>query len=422
MKIARIQPFLLSFPFADPIRLPFYGGERVILKRDAMLIRVDTDSGIRGYAPGPGSESAYQAIRDVIAPFLEGHVLGDPDALRIKFEQGVGRGNRELLAAYGAVDIALWDILARSHGAPLSEVIGGRVRDRINLYGSAGMYQSPEKYAEEAAGIVDRGFRGYKMRPGIGPAEDVRAAKLVRAAIGVGVDLMIDAHTWWRMGDRSYSAETVASVAEEMADADLLWLEEPLPPENHAAYVDLKERDIVALASGEHEPAEAGFLDLIAQEAVDYVQMDVCCQGGLALARRLFSAIGRQNMKFAFHSWGTELEVLAAAHLGVCWPENVVEWLEYPCYSDGGKAGMYPFPVASQILKEPLPVEHSQLIVPREPGLGIEVNEDIIEKYPWIPGPWSYFRIDSPRRMLAVVGDHSVPSLEVKDLEGKAFE
>ncbi|HWE00418.1 MAG TPA: hypothetical protein VG345_15310, partial [Bryobacteraceae bacterium] len=188
MKIARIQPFLLSFPFADPIRLPFYGGERTILKRDAMLIRVDTDAGIRGYAPGPGSDSAYQAIRDVIAPFLEGHAVRDPDALRVKFEQGLGRGNRELLMAYGAVDIALWDILARSHGAPFSEVIGGRVRDRIHLYGSAGMYQPPEKYAEEAAGVVDRGFRAYKMRPGLGPEEDVRAAKLVRDAVGLGVD------------------------------------------------------------------------------------------------------------------------------------------------------------------------------------------------------------------------------------------
>jgi L-alanine-DL-glutamate epimerase-like enolase superfamily enzyme len=422
MKIARIQPFLLSFPFADPIRLPFYGGERTILKRDAMLIRVDTDSGLRGYAPGPGSERTYEAIRDVIAPFLEGHTVGDPDALRIKFEQRVfddkaGGGNRELLTAYGAVDIALWDIVAQSHGAPLSEMIGGRVRDRINLYGSAGMYQPPEKYAEEAAGVADRGFRAYKMRPGLGPEEDVRAAKLVREAVGLGVDLMIDAHTWWRMGDRSYSPETVAAVAEEMAEADPLWLEEPLPPEKHAAYADLRERDIIALASGEHEPEEAGFLDLIALEAVDFVQMDVCCQGGLALARRLFSAISRKNLKFAFHSWGTELEVLVAAHLGVCWPENVVEWLEYPCYSDGGKAGMYPFPVASQILKEPLHIEHSQLVVPRTPGLGIEVNEDIIEKYPWIPGPWSYFRIDSPRRMFAVVGDHSVPSLEVKGQE-----
>ena len=87
----------------------------------------------------------------------------------------------------------------------------------------------------------------------------------------------------------------------------------------------------------------------------------------------------------------------------------MVEWLEYPCYTDGGKPGMYAFPLSADILKDPLQIEKGDLIVPREPGFGIEVNEGAIEKYPWIPGPWSFFRIDSPAQTLAVVGDHSVP-------------
>ena len=99
MKVTRVQPFLMSVPFAEPIRLPFYGGERTILKRDAMLVRVTTSSRVTGYAPGPGSERVHDAIRDVIAPFLEGHTLSDPDALRIRFESGPGRGNRELSKA-----------------------------------------------------------------------------------------------------------------------------------------------------------------------------------------------------------------------------------------------------------------------------------------------------------------------------------
>ena len=80
-------------------------------------------------------------------------------------------------------------------------------------------------------------------------------------------------------------------------------------------------------------------------QAVDYVQMDVCCQGGYALGRRLFAEVARQGLSFAFHSWGTALEVLAAAHLGICWPQIVAEWLEYPIYAarDGG-AGHVPVP------------------------------------------------------------------------------
>jgi L-alanine-DL-glutamate epimerase-like enolase superfamily enzyme len=141
---------------------------------------------------------------------------------------------------------------------------------------------------------------------------------------------------------------------------------------------------------------------------VDYVQMDVCCQGGYSLGRRLFAEIARQGLTFAFHSWGTALEVAAAAQLGICWPQLVVEWLEYPCYSAPGRAGMYPFPLSAEILTQPLELEHGDLIVPRTPGLGVTVDERVIERYPWIPGPWSLFRTDSPAETRAVTSDHSV--------------
>jgi hypothetical protein len=85
-----------------------------------------------------------------------------------------------------------------------------------------------------------------------------------------------------------------------------------------------------------------------------------------------------------------------------------VEWLEYPCYANSGRAGMYPFPLADEILRDPLTIEKGQLIVPNGPGLGIEINEAVIEKYPFIPGPWSFFRLDSPSETVAVTGDHSV--------------
>jgi L-alanine-DL-glutamate epimerase-like enolase superfamily enzyme len=407
MRISKVQSFLLSYPFAEPIRLPFYGGERTIVKRDAMLIRIETDTGLVGYAPGPGSEGAQRAIETTIGPFLQGRVVADPDALRVHFVESCEPG-RQLLKEYCAVEVGLFDLAAKARGVPLSEVVGGRVRDRIRLYGSAGMYMPPEAYAREAAAIAELGFRAYKMRPALGPEQDLETVRLMRQAVGPDFDLMVDAHTWWRMGDRSYGFETVEQLAREMAEYQIAWLEEPLPPEDHAAYLELKQKDYVPLAGGEHEPGEEAYLDLILTQAVDYVQMDVCCQGGFAMGRRLFAAIARERLKFAFHSWGTALEVLAAAHLGICWPELVVEWLEYPCYSTPSRAGMYPFPLASEILKRPLEIDHGDLIVPRAPGLGIDVDESVIDRYPWIPGPWSYFRTDSPAETLAVTSDHSV--------------
>ena len=142
--------------------------------------------------------------------------------------------------------------------------------------------------------------------------------------------------------------------------------------------------------------------------ATQYGQMAVVCQGGYSTGRRILAEIAASGLKFAFHSWGTALEVVAAAHLGVCWPETVTEWLEYPCYSTPSRAGMSPFPLASEILKAPLAVEMGDLIVPRKPGLGVEVDESIVERYPWIDGPWSSFRTDSPRETWSVSGDHSI--------------
>jgi L-alanine-DL-glutamate epimerase-like enolase superfamily enzyme len=406
MKIRKVESFLLSYPFPEPIQLPFHGGLRTILKRDAMLIRIETDGGLIGYAPGPGSERAHAAIRDTIGPFLEGLALADVDALRVKFLAGPGQ-DAQIAKDYGALEVGLYDLLGKAHGVPVSELVGGRVRDRIRLYGSAGMYMPPEGYAAEAAAIADLGFRAYKMRPALGPEEDLRTVKLMREAVGGVFDLMVDAHAWWRMGDKSYSFDTVERLAEAMAEYEIAWLEEPLPPDDHDAYLRLKEKDLVPLASGEHEPDEARFLDLILTRAVDYAQLDVCCQGGYAMGRRLFAEIAREGLRFAFHSWGTALEVMAAAQLGICWPETVVEWLEYPCYSTPGRLGMYPFPLASEVLKDPLNIDHGDLIVPREAGLGVEIDENVIERYPWIPGPWSYFRIDSPAETLAVTSDHS---------------
>ena len=407
MKITGVDAHLLSYPLPEPLRLTYHGGERTILKRDAMLVRVATAEGIFGYAPGQASVRAKQTIDHLIGPFLSGRTLADPDALRVLFQQGAG-ADSEVSKIYSSVEIALYDLLGKARNCPISELIGGRVRDRIHLYASAGMYMPPEGYAAEAALARSMGFTAYKMRPGRGPDADLESVRQMREAAGPDFDLMIDAHTWWRMGDRSYSQSTVEHLAGAMAEHRIAWLEEPMPPDDHEAYVRLKQLDLVPLASGEHEPNELRYLDLIESAAVDYVQMDVVCQGGYATARRLFPDIARAGLRFAFHSWGTALEVIAAAHLGVCWPESVVRWLEYPCYATDTRRFMYPFPLASEIVKTPLIIERGDLVVPRGPGLGVEIDESVIWRYPWIEGPWSFFKLESPPGTWAVTADHSV--------------
>lgn len=157
LTIRKVECFLLSYALPEPLVLSYFGGERRILKRDAMLIRVETDKGIVGYAPGPATEKAKCAIDTVVAPFLQGRMLADPDALRVQFVDGPGR-DWNLLKAYCAVEIALFDIVGKAMSVPVSELIGGRLRDRIRLYGSAGMYMPPTQYAEEAHAISESAF------------------------------------------------------------------------------------------------------------------------------------------------------------------------------------------------------------------------------------------------------------------------
>ena len=152
----------MSCPFAEPIRLPFYGGLRTILKRDAMLIRVTTDAGLKGFAPGPAHERAAREIEQTIGPFLEGR---DPaDWRSFGFAGGL-----ELRKTYHAVEVAVIDAAAKAEGAPMSDLLGGRKRGRIKCYGSAGMYMPPEGYAAEAAAVQELGFPAYKLRPAAGP-------------------------------------------------------------------------------------------------------------------------------------------------------------------------------------------------------------------------------------------------------------
>ena len=405
MKISKVEAFLVSCPLPEPLVLPFYGGVRTVLKRDAMYIRVVAENGLSGFAPGPAHERALLEIRERISPFLEGL---DP---KCWFSFGF-KGDLELTKTYRAVEIAIMDLVARFNGCPLSDIAGGAKRDRIKLYGSAGMYMKPERFAEEALAITGMGFQAYKMRPARGPEEDLEAIQKMRSAVGADIGLMIDAHSWWRMGNKTYSPETILNLANAMAEFHPTWLEEPLPPENHEAYSKLKEKAQFPIATGEHEPNEEGFMDLFDKRCTDFIQMDVCCQGGFAMAKRIFEKVKEYELRFAFHSWGTSLEVLAAAHLGVCWEEDVVEWLEFPCYSSANSPGMYPFAAATEILKDPLEIEEGYLIMPDGPGLGITIDERIVEKYPFIQGPWSYFKIDNPPETVAVTGDHSIKWIE----------
>ena len=124
------------------------------------------------------------------------------------------------------------------------------------------------------------------------------------------------------MGERSYTPEQIEALAESTAAYGITWLEEPLPPEDRDAYVRLRERGIVPIAAGEHESTLDGFLEIIHRKAVDIAQADVSHHGGFSLVKSVIEACAVYECEFAFHNWGTLLECLANAHIGVCFPAS----------------------------------------------------------------------------------------------------
>ena len=259
------------------------GHTRTIYKRDAMMVRIETEDGTVGYAPGVASEEIVRKIEKEITPLLLGKQLSDPSNF---VEELVDKTGDSIWSAAGAVEVALLIYGGRQTNV-LTEFFGGRKQESIACYGSAGMYQSAEGYAEEAAAVCELGFAAYKFRPALGPAEDLRTVELMRAALGSDVGLCLDAHAWWRMGNASYSSSIVEFLAEAISMHDIKWLEEPLPVEDREAYSKLKALGYVEIAAGEHEHDFLGFRTLLGRDCVDIVQADVSIMEGFQEYQRL---------------------------------------------------------------------------------------------------------------------------------------
>ncbi len=307
---------------------------------DAMLILVESEDGLCGYGPGPGTEAARTAVETWIAPFLEGRALRDPDALRILFHQLPGV-TREVSRVYDAVEMAIYDLTARTYGVALCDLLGGPVRDEVSL---------------------------YTLTAGGDPEATVEAARRMREMEGREAALMLDGSGWWGAAE-----QTIHRAARALASSQVAWLQDPFPPGDHAGWSRLEALGEIPLAGGRFETEGVGLDDLIARRCVDVVQCDLVKQGGFHTGRPLLASVARSGLQFAFVSGGTALDALVAAHLAVCWPESVVPYLEGP------RSGA----LAEGILAEKLAIHEGVLeLDTSRPGLGIEVNLDAIQRFP----------------------------------------
>lgn len=401
MRLTDVTVHSLSSPIEPSQERAFYGGVRRLHKRDFVLAVVETADGTVGYAPGAATSSAMVEYfegtsHDDFADLLETRVAEAIGGTEVTSPEDIVGAVSELdlptateSKAIGVLDVAYHDIRGKEAGAPIYQLLADHEVDPapLDCYASAGMYMDPSGYAEQAQAIREQGFPAYKYRPAGPPETDEEVIRRIREMVGDGMDVMADAHTWWKLGERSYTFEEVVRVIESLASADPYWVEEPVSPADYDAYEHLCDRVDVPIAGGESEESPDGLCRL-AETGVEYLQGDVRHHAGFTGCWRAVEACAGRDVSFVPHNFGTQLGLVANAHLVAAQPDTPL--LEYPVFGDD-TTGMYPFPLAEEVVVDDLSVEDGAFAVPDGPGLGIEINENVAEEYPYIEGPWTEF-------------------------------
>jgi L-alanine-DL-glutamate epimerase-like enolase superfamily enzyme len=376
MKITAIQAIPISFRLPEGKTVTMGVGSTT--KRDAIVVRVQTDAGITGYGeahPGRSPGAVTSLIHSTIAPMLVGmqatDVVGAWQRVHRMQLSSHGLGAGAALALSG-IDMALWDIRGKAAGMPLYELLGG-TRRRLPAYagGIALGFQPKESLADEAQSYVERGYKALKLRLGDNAQVDGERALHVRKVLGDRVDLLSDANTNYTMAD----ARRVLPVLAEIRAG---WLEEPFACNDFASYREAaKITPLVPLAAGENHYTRFEFAQLLEAGAVQVWQPDLSKCGGVTEAVRIAAIASAWRIPINPHSSATGLNHAATLHFMAA--------TENSGYFEACVSKFNPFrdmfgttfAIGADGCVEP----------PQGPGLGVEVDESLFDKYPSIDGP-----------------------------------
>ena len=336
--------------------------------RSATLIQVHTDEGISGLGSASGNGELIEFIvARVLKPMLVGMDPTEIDAIwDIAYFRG---GHKEFgtrgvgVVAMSGVDIALWDILGKVRGVPLYQLLGGKVRDKVPVYATALYPEEPSKVAAKARRFADQGFHGVKIKVGFDLDQDIRIVRAVRRELGKDFIVMTDAN-------QGYSVEIGIKAAQAFADVGAFWLEEPLFVEDIGGHAIVREKGRTPIAVGENLQMTYGFENFIVRGAVDYIQPDVARAGGITEIRKITALAAKHSVPVSFHTWGDGVALAASVHLSAALPDCIVMELDYT-YN----------PLREELLRQPFTVENGCLIPPDKPGLGIDLQEDALQRF-----------------------------------------
>jgi D-galactarolactone cycloisomerase len=362
-----------AFPLSVKLPRPVGDGQGLQPVRQTMFVRVTTEDGVVGWGEGGGVVPGGYLLRRQLAPALIGQDARDTDAIHARLVK-----MRAPRGTLGAIDIALWDVKGKLTGMPICQLLGGARRERVPAYASLHNYSDSPDCADELRELVrdarKRGFRGLKLKIGGRPiAEDLRYLAAAREAGGADFDLMADANQTYEMAD----AVRVGRVLEELRYA---WFEEPLSRHDLAGYAALRAKLDIPIAGGEGVGSAADLAVLLQHRAVDITQPDVAGVGGFSEARFLPKIAQLWGAAPTWHVWNSPLIQVATLHVLA----NQEPWRGLSM--DPGAAPLevttMPNPMRERVLiGAPTIGPDGALPVPTAPGLGVDVDLDVLREY-----------------------------------------
>src|SRR6266436_5282757 len=368
MKITRVEPIHLRLPEVT---------ERCDGSQETLIVKVHTDADIIGIGEVDSSSLVARAIIEAplshkICRGLAECVLGqDPfeiDRLIHRMYEGTIFFGRQgaVIQAMSGVEIALWDIVGKATKRPVYQLLGGGFRETFRAYASILFGDTPAETERIGRSLVGQGFRAVKFGWGpMGQSEesDLAHVKAARRGIGDGIELMVDAGLCW-------DTATAIRRAQQFEQFNLTWLEEPLHPDNIQGYARLSARSPMRIAAGEEICDVKEFQQMMDVGGIDVVQVDVTRVGGLARAKRIGWDSAERHRLCVNHSYKTGINIAASLHFVAALPNS--RYFEY-CVEQGA--------LRQTLTRQRFPVVDGDVVVPEEPGLGVELDEQVVAKY-----------------------------------------
>jgi galactonate dehydratase len=346
-----------------------------------VFVKVTTRDGITGVGEASLESNERAVVRavDELSRLVIGEDAFAIEGLHLRMQRdSYWRAGPILSTAISAIEMALWDIKGKALGVPVYELLGGLVRERIPIYANSWFAGASaiEEFAEKAAATVVQGFTGLKWDP-FGQAYLSLTTKqlnavlanvaAVRETVGPDVDLMIEGHG--RLDTMS-----AIQVGRELAAFRVRWFEEPTPPDRASVIAAVRRAVPVPIAAGERAYSRFDCADLLAAEAVDVLQPDVCHIGGLLEMKRVAAMADAAHIPVAPHNpYGPVCHAASLHFAASCHNFLVLETF------------VVDVPWRRDLSGEDWTFEDGCFVVPRTPGLGVELNEAVFDKHPYRP-------------------------------------